>query len=110
MNTEVFCYVTVKPLLFFFTTVTMDRKYFICLWLVVLLISPASILADNYGKVKETKNKRQAQALLPLASYAGLVVAPELYLALAAAYGLSALIKYGITKGTVSYHFIFFVV
>lgn len=88
----------------------MDRKYFICLWLVVLLISPASILADNYGKVKETKNKRQAQALLPLASYAGLVVAPELYLALAAAYGISALIKYGITKGTVSYHFIFFVV
>ena len=40
------------------------------------------------------------QAPVGLLPYIGLAVAPEIYVALLAAYGLSLLIRYGITKKT----------
>lgn len=75
----------------------MKRKSFFCFFFIVLLISPAPILAET---LKDTRKKRQAEALLPLASYAGLTVGASVFLALVAAYGIYAVTKYAIKKGT----------
>lgn len=84
----------------------MERKSFLCLFFVVLLISPASILAETLEEVKETRNKRQAQILLPLASYAGMTVSAPLFAALVAAYGIFAVTRYAIRRGTLFLQFI----
>lgn len=75
----------------------MKRKSFFCFFFIVLLISPAPILAET---LKDTRKKRQAEALLPLASYAGMTVGASVFLALVAAYGIYAVTKYAIKKGT----------
>ena len=78
----------------------MERKSFLCLFFLVLLISPAPILAETLEEVKETRNKRQAQVLLPLASYAGMTVSAPLFAALVTAYGIYAVTRYAIRRGT----------
>lgn len=78
----------------------MERKSFLCLFFVVLLISPAPILAETLEEEKETRNKRQAQVLLPLASYAGMTVSAPLFAALVTAYGIYAVTRYAISRGT----------
>mmetsp|Transcript_39675 Transcript_39675/g.64364 ORF Transcript_39675/g.64364 Transcript_39675/m.64364 type:complete len:124 (-) Transcript_39675:90-461(-) len=72
----------------------MERKSFLCLFFVVLLISPAPILAETLEEVKETRNK----SLLPLASYAGLTVPAPLFFALVAAHGIYAVTRYAIRR------------
>lgn len=79
----------------------MKRKSFICGFIIVLLVSPASILAENLEEVKESRSKRQAQVLLPIASYAGMTVSAPLFAALVAAYGIYAVTKYAISKGII---------
>nr|XP_019919418.2 big defensin isoform X1 [Crassostrea gigas] len=76
----------------------MKRKSFFCFFFIVLLISPAPILAETLEEMKDTRKKRQAEALLPLASYAGLTVGASVFLALVAAYGIYAVTKYAIKK------------
>lgn len=84
----------------------MKRKSFFCFFFIVLLISPAPILAETLEEMKDTRKKRQAEALLPLASYAGMTVGASVFLALVAAYGIYAVTKYAIKKGTyVQSHF-----
>lgn len=77
----------------------MDRKSCSCIFFIVLLISPGLILAKTMKDLRESKNKRQAQALLPLASYAGMTVSAPLFVALVAAYGIYAVTRYAIKKG-----------
>lgn len=85
----------------------MKRKSFFCFFFIVLLISPAPILAETLEEMKDTRKKRQAEALLPLASYAGMTVGASVFLALVAAYGIYAVTKYAIKKGTyVQSHFL----
>ena len=99
---KVFYHATVKY--YFLTTVTMERKSFMCLWLVVLLILPDSILTDYYGNVKETKKKAEPLVNLPIRYYTGLQASAKMYAALVAAYGIDEVTKYGIRKSTVSCH------
>lgn len=77
----------------------MKRKSILSVFFVVLLVSPAPILAETLEDMNETRNKRQAQVLLPLASYAGMTVAAPLFAALVTAYGIYAVTKYAIKKG-----------
>mmetsp|Transcript_39674 Transcript_39674/g.64360 ORF Transcript_39674/g.64360 Transcript_39674/m.64360 type:complete len:123 (-) Transcript_39674:90-458(-) len=72
----------------------MERKSFLCLFFVVLLISPAPILAETLEEVKETRNK----SLLPLASYAGMTVSAPLFAALVTAYGIYRVTRYAISR------------
>ncbi|XP_063403169.1 big defensin-like isoform X1 [Mytilus trossulus] len=74
----------------------MDKITFMCLLYTMLLIIPGPILGLALAKTKAEDEKRQAQVLLPLASYAGLSVTGPLFLALVAAYGVYAVINYGI--------------
>lgn len=76
----------------------MKRRSIMCGFFIVLLVSPAPILTETFEDMKETRSKRQAQALLPLASYAGLTVAAPLFAALVTAYGIYAVTKYAIKK------------
>lgn len=75
----------------------MDKMTFLCLLYTTLLIIPGPILGLALAKSKVEDEKRQAQVLLPLASYAGLSVTGPLFLALVAAYGVYAVVKYGIS-------------
>nr|AEE92787.1 big defensin 2 [Crassostrea gigas] len=76
----------------------MERKSFLSAIFIVLLVSPASIMAKTFEEVNDTRNKRQAQALLPIASYAGLAVSPPVFAALVTAYGVYALYRYNIRR------------
>lgn len=76
----------------------MKRKSILSVFFVILLVSPAPILAETLEDMNETRNKRQAQVLLPLASYAGMTVAAPLFAALVTAYGIYAVTKYAIKK------------
>lgn len=82
----------------------MEKKYFLCVFFVVLLVSPAPILAEAMEKERETENKRQAQALLPLAYYAGMIVSAPLFFALVAAYGIYAVTSYAIKRAGTHYY------
>lgn len=77
----------------------MKRKSILCVIFIVLLVSPAPILTETLEDMNETRSKRQAQVLLPLASYAGMTVAGPVFAALVAAYGIYAVTKYAIKKG-----------
>lgn len=77
----------------------MKRKSILSVFFVILLVSPAPILAETLEDMNETRNKRQVQVLLPLASYAGMTVAAPLFAALVTAYGIYAVTKYAIKKG-----------
>lgn len=79
--------------------VKMDRKSCFCIFFIVLLISPGLILAKTMKDLRESKNKRQAQALLPLSYYTGITVSAPVFAALVAAYGIYAVTKYAIKKG-----------
>lgn len=81
----------------------MKRKSFFCFFFIVLLISPAPVLAETLEEVKDTRKKRQVGALLPLASYTGMTVGAPLFLALVAAYGIYAVTRYAIKKGMCSH-------
>lgn len=78
----------------------MDRKSCFCIFFIVLLISPGLILAKTMKDLRESKNKRQAQALLPLSYYTGITVSAPVFAALVAAYGIYAVTKYAIKKAT----------
>lgn len=96
------CSQTLKGLLTYRTI--MERKSFLCVFFIVLLVSPASMLAKTFEEENETRNKRQAQVLLPIASYAGLTVSAPLFAALVAAYGIYAVTRYAIRRrGIISY-------
>lgn len=90
------CGQTIKDLLTYRTI--MERKSFLSVFFIVLLVSPASILAKTIKEEGETRNKRQAQILLPIASYAGLTVTAPVFAALVAAYGIYAVTRYAIRK------------
>nr|AEE92771.1 big defensin 1 [Crassostrea gigas] len=81
----------------------MERKSFLSAIFIVLLVSPASIMAKTLEEVNETRNKRQAQALLPIASYAGLTVSAPVFAALVTVYGAYALYRYNIRRRENSY-------
>jgi hypothetical protein len=72
----------------------MEKKTCLCILYSVLIVLPMPL----YG-VETSKDKKQVQALLPLAEFAGATVSAPLFLALVAAYGLAAVISHGI-KGT----------
>nr|WGF13404.1 big defensin 6 [Crassostrea gigas] len=76
----------------------MARKLFQCIFFLVLLTSPGLILANTMKDFKETENKRQVQALLPVAAYAGLAVPVPLFAGLVAAYGLVTVTTYAIKE------------
>nr|XP_022313366.1 big defensin-like [Crassostrea virginica] len=76
----------------------MEKKYVLCVFFVVFLVSPAPILAEALEKERETENKRQAQALFPLRYYAGMTVPTSLFFALVAAYGIHAVTRYYISR------------
>lgn len=78
----------------------MKMKSFFCFFFIVLLISPAPILAETLEEVKDNRKKRQAGAILPLESYAGMTVGASVFLALVEAYGIYAVTRYAIKKGT----------
>lgn len=59
----------------------MERKTFWCVFFIILLVSPASILAKTLEEVNKARNISQAQVLLPIASYAGLTVSAPLFAA-----------------------------
>ena len=80
------------------------KKYFLCVFFVVLLVSPAPILTEALEKERETENKRQAQALLPLAYYARMTVSAPLFFALVAAYGIHAVTSYAIKRAGTLYY------
>ena len=82
----------------------MEKKYFLCVFFVVLLVSPAPILAEALEKERETENKRQAQALFPLRYYAGMTVPTSLFFALVAAYGIHAVTRYYISRAGILYY------
>ena len=84
--------------------IIMEKKYFLCVFFVVLLVSPAPILTEALEKERETENKRQAQALLPLAYYAGMTVSAPLFFALVAAYGIYAVTSYAIKRAGTLYY------
>lgn len=77
----------------------MKRKSILCVFFIVLLVSPAPILAETLEDMNETRSKRQAQVLLPLASYLGMTVAAPVFAAFVTAYGIYAVAKYAIKKG-----------
>lgn len=77
----------------------MARKTVQCIFFIVLLTSPSLILAKTIKDFKENENKRQFQALLPVAAYAGLTVPVPLFAALVAAYGLVTVTTYAIKEG-----------
>lgn len=91
----------ISPLFYsqFDNQVKMDRKSYFCIFFIVLLISPGLILAKTMKDLRESKNKRQAQALLPLSYYTGITVSAPVFAALVAAYGIYAVTKYAIKKG-----------
>lgn len=91
----------ISPLFYsqFDNQVKMDRKSCFCIFFIVLLISPGLILAKTMKDLRESKNKRQAQALLPLWYYTGMTVSAPVFAALVAAYGIYAVTKYAIKKG-----------
>nr|WGF13402.1 big defensin 4 [Crassostrea gigas] len=76
----------------------MKRKSILSIFFVILLFSPAPILAETLEDMNETRNKRQAQVLLPLASYLGMTVAAPVFAALVTTYGIYAVTKYAIKK------------
>ena len=81
----------------------MDRKSVYCVFYIFLLmtITPAMCRRrTKSGQSERRSEKRQfAAALLPsLPAIAGTAVVPWLFAALVAAYGISALVKYSITK------------
>lgn len=76
----------------------MKAKSFMCVFFIVLLVSPAPILAKTFEEVNEKRNKRQAQVLLPIASYAGLTVSAPVFAALVAAYGIYTVTRYAIRR------------
>ncbi|XP_061168077.1 big defensin-like [Saccostrea echinata] len=75
----------------------MEKKTFLCVLYIILLTAPGPILASR-PEHEESRNKRQAQALLPIASYAGMTVSAPLFLALVAAYGIYQVTRYAIKK------------
>lgn len=77
----------------------METKSILCVFFIVLLVSPTPILTETLEDMNETRNKRQAQVLLPLASYAGMTVAAPVFAALVTAYGIYAVTTYAIKKG-----------
>ncbi|XP_062605137.1 big defensin-like [Saccostrea cucullata] len=77
----------------------MEKKDFLCILYVILLVAPGPIFANARIKKQESRNKRQAQVLLPLASYAGMAVSGPLFLALVAFYGAAEVARYAI-RGT----------
>lgn len=83
----------------------METKSILCVFFIVLLVSPAPILTETLEDMNETRNKRQAQVLLPLASYAGMTVAAPVFAALVTAYGIYAVTKYAIKKGIYYFYF-----
>ncbi|XP_061186884.1 big defensin-like [Saccostrea echinata] len=72
----------------------MERKAFLCILYFILLVAPASIFANARIKKEQSRNKRQAQALLPLASFAGMSVNAPLFLALVAIYGIAEVARH----------------
>lgn len=90
-------------ILFFYSQfnnqVNMNRKSCFCIFFIVLLISPGIILAKTMKDLRESKNRRWAQALLPIWTYTQMTVSAPLFAALVAAYGIYAVTRYGIKKG-----------
>nr|CCC15012.1 big defensin BD4 [Mytilus galloprovincialis] len=78
----------------------MEKMTFLCLLYTTLLIIPGPILGFALAKTKVGEDKRQVQNLMPLGSYRGMSVSSTEFLALVAAYGVDAILKYGIE----SYH------
>ena len=87
---------------YFQYTTEMDKTAATIIVYTILLVVPSSLCREIASRSEE---KRQVQALAPIASYAGLVVAPEVYLALAAAYGISQLYRYAISECQLKYSF-----
>lgn len=83
----------------------MKRKSILSIFFVILLFSPAPILAETLEDMNETRSKRQAQVLLPLASYLGMTVAAPVFAALVTTYGIYAVTKYAIKKGVYYIYF-----
>ncbi|XP_061186476.1 big defensin-like [Saccostrea echinata] len=78
----------------------MERKAFLCILYVILLVAPGSIFANARIKKEQSRNKRQAQALLPLASFAGMSVNAPLFLALVAIYGIAEVARHTVGRLT----------
>jgi hypothetical protein len=71
---------------------TLNRFYLLLLW-TSLLVNASQNEEKQWQRKQVVKRQAIPVGLLP---YVGAVVAPELYLALAAAYGVSMLMQYGI--------------
>ncbi|XP_061168168.1 uncharacterized protein LOC133177090 [Saccostrea echinata] len=74
----------------------MERNAFLCILYIMLLVAPGPILSNAQTEREQLRNKRQAQGLLPIASYAGRTVSAPLFVALVRAYGFTQVIRYGI--------------
>ncbi|XP_061168040.1 big defensin-like [Saccostrea echinata] len=74
----------------------MERNAFLCILYIMLLAAPGPVLANAQTEREQPRNKRQAQVLLPIASYAGMTVSAPLFLALVAAYGMTQVTRYAI--------------
>ncbi|XP_052086086.1 big defensin-like [Mytilus californianus] len=71
----------------------MNRKAILCFLYTTLLIIPAPILGRV---VAEKKEEKRNVGVLPIAAYAGTTVALPVFLALVAAYGVWAVVRYNI--------------
>ncbi|XP_060587316.1 big defensin-like [Ruditapes philippinarum] len=88
----------------------MDKRtvYFVFYVFLLTMTTPALCLKQQLEKelltkeeqpsVKLARQSRQAQIALPIAAYAGMAVAPYVFVALVAAYGIHVVRQYNIRK------------
>ncbi|KAH3695875.1 big defensin-like [Dreissena polymorpha] len=81
----------------------MDAKAFYCVFYIFLLTMTVPSLCiretlEDTARDHEVRDKRQLQAVGPIAAYAGIAVSPWVWAALLAVYGLTLLNQYRVSR------------